>query len=230
MTDQTLPPDLKKKFSRYAELESREITPFVALEWLWRTILEMATKFDRDKASDEFERLRIQDCCSEEDFISPGYNAHETILDFAKGIHDRIAAHYAAKIKELHALNKDLLATNAELCQESYELRRLHGEQGIEIERLKDGYAPQEVTQDLLKFLRPFDKGPGNPNTLWALTKQVTDELTVARREIQNLKMVCRRLAAAKTLEIRDRIAKRCVSLFRGSILRQRLSEGGKNA
>lgn len=36
----------------------------------------------------------------------------------------------------------------------------------------------------------------------------------------ENLKMVCRRLAAAKTLESRDRIAKQCYHLFEGSILR----------
>lgn len=38
--------------------------------------------------------------------------------------------------------------------------------------------------------------------------------------QIANLKMVCRRLAVAKTLEARDRIAEKCAHLFKGSVTR----------
>ena len=46
--------------------------------------------------------------------------------------------------------------------------------------------------------------------------------------EIENLKMVCRRLAAAKSIETRDKIAAQCMTLFAGEILRHRASNGGK--
>ena len=45
--------------------------------------------------------------------------------------------------------------------------------------------------------------------------------IAVMRAENENLKMVCRRLAAAKSLEIRDRIARQCHYLFMGSALRE---------
>lgn len=45
-------------------------------------------------------------------------------------------------------------------------------------------------------------------------------DLKVAQDQVENLKMVCRRLVAAKTLETRDRIAKQCHHLFEGSITR----------
>ena len=38
--------------------------------------------------------------------------------------------------------------------------------------------------------------------------------------EVENLKMVCRRLANAKTIEVRDYRAKRCAHLFIGSPLK----------
>ena len=38
--------------------------------------------------------------------------------------------------------------------------------------------------------------------------------------KVENLKMVCRRLANAKTIEQRDKIAKQCQHLFAGNILR----------
>ena len=49
---------------------------------------------------------------------------------------------------------------------------------------------------------------------------QTAKELMRVQKENQNLKMVCRRLAAAKTLATRDRIAKQCAKLFAGSPLR----------
>lgn len=39
-------------------------------------------------------------------------------------------------------------------------------------------------------------------------------------KELENLKMVCRRLSAAKTIESRDKIKDQCLDLFRGSVLR----------
>lgn len=43
-----------------------------------------------------------------------------------------------------------------------------------------------------------------------------------AQKQIDDLKMVCRRLSAAKTLVSRDKIAKQCHGLFAGNILRSR--------
>jgi chromosome segregation ATPase len=48
---------------------------------------------------------------------------------------------------------------------------------------------------------------------------------TALENEVFNLKMVCRRLSAAMSLETRDKIAAQCLSLFEGSPLRSR--EGG---
>lgn len=49
-------------------------------------------------------------------------------------------------------------------------------------------------------------------------------ETAVAANE--DLKMVCRRLAAARSLETRDKIAKQCHHLFKGNILRESEGEG----
>lgn len=38
--------------------------------------------------------------------------------------------------------------------------------------------------------------------------------------EVENLKMVCRRLTVAKTLEMRDKVADLCKNLYRGEITR----------
>lgn len=45
-------------------------------------------------------------------------------------------------------------------------------------------------------------------------------DLKFLLNHIDNLEMVCRRLAAAKKIESRDRIAKQCHHLFAGSPLR----------
>lgn len=47
-----------------------------------------------------------------------------------------------------------------------------------------------------------------------------TKEMIRLEKENQNLKMVCRRLAAAKSLTVRDRIAKQCHKLFAGKVTR----------
>lgn len=45
-------------------------------------------------------------------------------------------------------------------------------------------------------------------------------------RQIEDLKMVCRRMAAAKKLSTKDKIAEQCYHLFAGSILRKERESG----
>ncbi len=56
---------------------------------------------------------------------------------------------------------------------------------------------------------------------------RVLSALGQAEEDIENLKMICRRLAFAKTLESRNNVAKQCHELFKGSILRD--SKGASN-
>ena len=45
-------------------------------------------------------------------------------------------------------------------------------------------------------------------------------EIERLKKEIEELKMICRRLSATKTLKTKDKIAKQCCHLFKGSPLR----------
>lgn len=56
-----------------------------------------------------------------------------------------------------------------------------------------------------------------------ATNKRLHEQVGELKLEIENLKMVCRRLAAAKTIESKDRIAAQCFELFKGSPLRASL-------
>jgi hypothetical protein len=46
------------------------------------------------------------------------------------------------------------------------------------------------------------------------------DQVRGLEQQIENLRMACRRISAAKTLESRDRIAAQCYGLFSGSPIR----------
>lgn len=70
------------------------------------------------------------------------------------------------------------------------------------------------------------------------LTIEMNGKVEDLNQQVNDLKMVCRRLSSAKTLESRDRIAKQCHNLFKGSALREPdvnyvsldiKSEGGTN-
>lgn len=61
-------------------------------------------------------------------------------------------------------------------------------------------YIPQDIAQDLLAMLAPFERA-GEPNTVWALTKYVTAQLA------QLLPV----LDAAKALEVEQRADGSCI-------------------
>lgn len=76
------------------------------------------------------------------------------------------------------------------------------------LNKAEEHFKGQFVRLDQQAFILGCGCGYGAANVDW-------------QKEIENLKMVCRRLAAAKTIESRDSIAKQCHSLFEGSLLRE---------
>lgn len=160
---------------------------------------------DGDTSKDSFIKgaQAMQKLLSEmrEDFPISEYRAWIDHPDNAFNLMDVARWAFALRTAQVQALKEEIGVLN--------DSSLVHIERDL-FKRQRD--ESREMNQEWLEgFTRQKDE-----------IKALRKELAEAKEVIENLKMVCRRLSAAKSIESRDKIAKQCIDLFRGSVLRDK--------
>ncbi len=167
-----------------------------------------------------------------------GWNALRAELENAAGEFDEVAAEQDA-IKVSHMKDLDWKARC--INQSRMQFERMSAQLGFLQEKLLASYRYSAIQGHELDEILNIDAERVRKLRVAQIEKlevelvQTKDNVRKAKEwwdikdarikkleaELAELKMVCRRLSAASSIEVRDKIAIQCAELFRGSILRE---------